>query len=64
MIEMTLPDMTCGHCAGAVAKACKLVDPAAEVEVDLAAKKVKIESDGDRQRFADALAEAGYPPQR
>lgn len=62
MIEMNLPDMSCGHCASTVAQTCKLVDPAAKVEVDLRTKLVKIESSEDRKDFAEALAEAGYPP--
>jgi len=61
MIEMTLPDMSCGHCASTVTQTCKLVDPAAKIEVDLGSKTVKIQSSEDRQDFADALAEAGYP---
>jgi copper chaperone len=61
MIEMTLPDMSCGHCASTVTQTCKLVDPQAKVEVDVNAKKVRIESTEDRQDFAEALAEAGYP---
>ena len=62
MIELNLPDMTCGHCASTVAQTCKLVDPAATVEVDVNTKFVKISSDKGRQSFADALTEAGYPP--
>jgi copper chaperone len=62
MIEMTLPDMTCGHCASTVTQACELVDPAAKIEVDIATKKVKIESAEGRAEFAAALADAGYPP--
>lgn len=61
MIEMTLPDMSCGHCASTVTQACKDVDPAARVEVDLGTKKVTIDSTADREAFAAALAEAGYP---
>lgn len=61
MIEMTLPDMSCGHCASTVTQTCKLVDPAAKVEVDINTKTVKIQSAEDRQDFAEALAEAGYP---
>lgn len=61
MIEMTLPDMSCGHCASTVTRTCKLVDPQAKVEVDSNAKTVKIESTEERQVFAEALAEAGYP---
>lgn len=62
MIELNLPDMSCGHCASIVTRTCKLVDPAAKVEVDLSAKQVKIESNQDRQEFAEALTEASYPP--
>lgn len=61
MIEMTIPDMTCGHCASVVTKTCALVDAKAKVEVDLGTKTVKIESTEDRGDFADALSEAGYP---
>lgn len=62
MIELNLPDMSCGHCASTVAQTCKLVDPAAKVEVDLITKMVKISSNEDRQDFAEALTEAGYTP--
>ena len=62
MIEMILPDMSCGHCASAIAQTCKLVDPKAQVEVDVGTKSVKIDSTEDRADFAEALSEAGYPP--
>lgn len=62
MLEFNLPDMSCGHCASTVTQTCKLVDPAAKVEVDLNARKVTVQSSEDRQDFAEALAEAGYPP--
>lgn len=62
MLEFSLPDMSCGHCASTVTQTCKLVDPAAKVEVDLNARKVTVQSAEDRQDFAEALADAGYPP--
>jgi copper chaperone len=62
MIELNLPDMTCGHCASTVAKTVAFVDPAAKVEVDLDNKKVRIQSTEQRQDFAEALTDAGYPP--
>ena len=55
MIELNLPDMTCGHCASTVAPTCKLVDSAVKVEVDLNTKLVKISSNEGRQDFAEAL---------
>jgi copper chaperone len=62
VIELNLPDMTCGHCASTVAKTVAFVDPAAKVEVDLDSKKVRIQSMEKRQDFAEALTDAGYPP--
>jgi copper chaperone len=62
MIELNLPDMTCGHCASTVAKTVAFVDPAAKVEVDLDSKSVRIQSTEERQDFAEALTDAGYPP--
>jgi copper chaperone len=62
MIVLNLPDITCGHCASTVAQTCKLVDPAAKVEVDLNTKRVTILSNEDRQDFSEALTEAGYTP--
>ncbi len=62
MIELNLPDMSCGHCVSTVAQTCKLVDPAARVDVDLGAKLVKIQSAMDRVGFVEALTDAGYPP--
>lgn len=62
MLEFKLPDMSCGHCAGAVTKACKQVDPQAQVEVDLGSKVVKVQTNQARSEIAEALTEAGYPP--
>ena len=62
MIELTLPDMSCGHCASVVTKTCTLVDPKAKVKVDLGTKTVKIDSSEDSADFAEALSQAGYPP--
>ncbi|HYW56631.1 MAG TPA: heavy-metal-associated domain-containing protein [Polaromonas sp.] len=61
MIEFEIKDMSCGHCVGVVTQTVKLVDPDAKVEIDLGARKVKIESDEDRSAFVEALTGAGYP---
>ena len=64
MIEFTVDDMTCGHCASTIAKAVKDVDAAARCEIDLGAKKVRIESARDAAEFQAAIDEAGYTPVR
>lgn len=61
MIEFDVQAMSCGHCVSTVTETIRRIDPQAKVEVDLAGKKVKVESSEDRARLAAALAEAGYP---
>jgi copper chaperone len=62
MIEFTLPDMTCGHCASVVSKALVQADPACTIAIDLARQTVSVRSSEDRQTLHDALFEAGYAP--
>ena len=52
--------MSCNHCAKAVTQALRQVDPQAQVQVDLAGKKVEVESAQPRQALAKAMADVGY----
>ncbi len=61
-IEFTVPDMTCGHCAGRIRAAVADVDADAKVDIDIAAHKVRIESTADATTLREALADADYPP--
>ena len=61
MTEFKVEGMSCGHCVSMVTKTVKALDPNAKVEVDLASKKVMVESTEDRETLAAALTEAGYP---
>jgi len=62
MIEFHIDSMTCGHCVSTVTKTVKVVDPVATVDVDLQNHTVRVESTKNRQEFAAALSDAGYPP--
>ncbi len=62
MHEFTLPTMTCGHCVKTVTRTVQQVDPAATLEIDLAAQRVQIGSTRERQAFVAALTEEGYEP--
>lgn len=61
-IELTLPDMTCGHCERTVKAVVSQLDPKAEVRVDLVHHKVEIDSELPREQLEKALAAEGYPP--
>lgn len=63
MQHFKIEDMTCGHCASAVEKAIKSVDPQATVKVDLGAKEVSVETAAALGPIAEALKTAGYESQ-
>ncbi len=60
MTEFNVPDMSCGHCKTAIEKAVAGVDPTADVQVDLAARKVRIKSDRSDGAMIAAIKAAGY----
>jgi copper chaperone len=62
MHEFSVQDMTCGHCAATITEAVKSVDPAGRCEIDLAARRVKVESDFSAERIAAAITKAGFSP--
>ena len=52
--------MTCGHCVRAVTQAVQGQDPVASVKVDLAAKKVEVESHLPAEQIISLIGEEGY----
>jgi len=63
MIAYQVNDMTCGHCVSTITRALKAVDRDAAVEIDLATRRVQIESSGaDADELAEAIKDAGYSP--
>jgi copper chaperone len=62
MIEFQVEDMSCGHCAAAISRAMKAVDASGRYEVDLEAKRVRIDSTHPAKEFSAAIEEAGYTP--
>ena len=61
MLELTVEGMSCGHCVGRVTKTVQDLDAGARVEIDLATKKVRIDSTADAGRITAAIDAAGYP---
>jgi copper chaperone len=62
MIAFEVKDMSCGHCVNTITKAVKQMDAAAQVAVDLAARRVEISSSVDEAALLSAIQEAGYSP--
>ena len=63
MPTFSVQDMTCNHCAGAIARAVHSVDAAAKVDVQVADKRVTIESAVAVEKFAEAIEQAGFTPE-
>ena len=62
MLVFNVEDMTCGHCASAISKAVKEVEPQATVEVDLAAKTVRVDGVSNAAEIREAISAAGFTP--
>ncbi|MBP0943440.1 heavy-metal-associated domain-containing protein [Pseudomonas alliivorans] len=55
--------MTCGHCVRAVTQAIRDEDPAADVQVELASKQVKVASTLSAEHIIRLIGEEGYQAQ-
>jgi copper chaperone len=63
MIAFDVQDMTCGHCAGTITRAIETADRGAQVQIDLATHRVRVEPvAADAAALAAAIREAGYTP--
>jgi len=60
MQVFSVEGMTCGHCVRAVTQAVQSQDPAASVNVDLAAKEVGVDSRLSAEQVIAAITEEGY----
>lgn len=61
MYQLQVDDMSCSHCVNAVTKAVQALDPQAQVQVDLAGKRVTVDSHIALERISAAISEAGFP---
>lgn len=60
-MQFHVETMTCGGCVRRVTKAIQSIDPAAQVQADLASRTVVVTSRQSRGEIEAVLAEAGYP---
>lgn len=60
-MRLHLPNMSCGGCARSVTRAIQSVDGNAAIVIDQNRREVELTSDLPRERFAPALAAAGFP---
>jgi copper chaperone len=61
-MEFAIPDMTCGGCANAIARAVSRVDPKATLDADVPVKIVRITSTLQPQQLIATIEAAGFHP--
>jgi copper chaperone len=61
-LALTIPDMTCNHCAARVEKALVRAYPNTDVHIDLSAKRAVLRGEGpyDRAALSSVIDDAGY----
>ncbi|MCK0141960.1 heavy-metal-associated domain-containing protein [Aliiroseovarius sp. F20344] len=64
MTTFNVPDMSCGHCTGAIEKAVKTADAGAVLSFDLEARTVNVTSQLQEEALAKILEDEGYPSSR
>lgn len=60
-MQFEVDNMSCGHCVRAITKALQRLDPAAEVDVDLATKRVVASGAFSTEAAIAAMAAEDYP---
>ncbi|MBN3790428.1 heavy-metal-associated domain-containing protein [Burkholderia sp. Ac-20353] len=61
-MEFEVQDMTCGGCANAITRAVTAADPDARLDIDVAAKTVKVESTQSAAHVQSIIEAAGFHP--
>ncbi len=61
-LTFRVPDMNCGHCAGAITKAVESGAPGAKVTADPASKLVQVQGAANADAVRDLIKAAGYTP--
>ncbi len=61
MYELQVEGMTCGGCANSVKRSVQAIDSDAQIDVDLAGKKVRVETVVDIDEVESVISGAGFP---
>jgi copper chaperone len=61
MLNLSIPNISCGHCARAITETVHQLDPGAVVQVDVNARTAAIDTRADPAVVVDKLAAEGYP---
>lgn len=60
MLNLSIPEMSCGHCKQAIEKAIASLDAAASVDFDLKNRQATVTSNSEPEQVLSCLKDAGY----
>ena len=60
MHVLKVSGMSCGHCVRAITRALQAGDPAAEVQVNIGAGEVRVDSAQSLEQLLQAVRDQGY----
>ncbi|TWC10800.1 MULTISPECIES: heavy-metal-associated domain-containing protein [unclassified Pseudomonas] len=60
MQTFNVQGMSCGHCVKAITQAVQARDPAADVQIDLGARTVQVQSSLPANTLIEVIREEGY----
>lgn len=63
MYEFIVPDISCGGCAKTITRILGELDASAKIDIDVADKRVRLETGLSREVVVARLTEAGFEPQ-
>jgi copper chaperone len=61
MLNLKVSGMTCGGCINAITRAIQAQDPAAIVQVDLAAQMISLQTSLSAAQAGQLITDAGFP---
>jgi copper chaperone len=61
MLSLKVSGMTCGGCINAVTRAIQSQDPSAQVQADLNAQTVRLETTLSQAQASQLITDAGFP---
>jgi copper chaperone len=59
-LAFKVPDMACSACSETITRSIQAIDPAAQVNADLATRQVRIETQASEAAVRQAILAAGY----
>ena len=62
MLKLSIPAISCGHCARIITDTIHELDPEAKVQVDIDHKTASIDTRAEPAAVRARLTEEGYPP--